>query len=98
MQDSADADSLRSQGLSPPQAATGRQRLPDPIVQLGSCRPGGSQELSTIGSDLRIVARQWAAYARELEGSVPVAASHFPGLRFGRLLPGEEVQRWTFDG
>jgi glyoxylase-like metal-dependent hydrolase (beta-lactamase superfamily II) len=39
------------------------------------------------------------AYARELEGSgVPVAASHFPGLRFGRLLPGEGVRRWTFDG
>ena len=29
------------------------------------------------------------AYARELEGSgVPVAASHFPGLQFGRLLSG----------
>jgi glyoxylase-like metal-dependent hydrolase (beta-lactamase superfamily II) len=39
------------------------------------------------------------AYGRELEGSgVPVAASHFPGLRFGRLLPGEGVRRWTFDG
>jgi glyoxylase-like metal-dependent hydrolase (beta-lactamase superfamily II) len=38
------------------------------------------------------------AYARELEGSgTPVAASHFPGLRFGRLLPGEGVRRWTFD-
>jgi hypothetical protein len=38
------------------------------------------------------------AYARELEGSdVPVAASHFPGLRFGRLLPGEGTRRWTFD-
>ena len=38
------------------------------------------------------------AYARELEGSgVPVAASHFPGLRFGRLWPGEGVRRWTLD-
>jgi glyoxylase-like metal-dependent hydrolase (beta-lactamase superfamily II) len=37
------------------------------------------------------------AYARELEGSdVLVAASHFPGLQFGRLLPGESKRRWTF--
>ena len=37
------------------------------------------------------------AYARELEGSdVLVAASHFPGLQFGRLLPGEAQRRWTF--
>ena len=35
---------------------------------------------------------------RELEGSdVPVAASHFPGLQFGRLLPSEGTRRWTFD-
>jgi glyoxylase-like metal-dependent hydrolase (beta-lactamase superfamily II) len=38
------------------------------------------------------------AYARELEGSdVMASASHFPGLRFGRLLPGEGVRRWVFD-
>jgi glyoxylase-like metal-dependent hydrolase (beta-lactamase superfamily II) len=38
------------------------------------------------------------AYARELEGSgVPAAAAHFPGLQFGRLLPGEGIRRWTFD-
>lgn len=38
------------------------------------------------------------SYARELEGSgVPVAASHFPGLQFGRLLPGEGTRHWTFD-
>jgi glyoxylase-like metal-dependent hydrolase (beta-lactamase superfamily II) len=37
------------------------------------------------------------AYARELEGSdVLVAASHFPGLQFGRLLRGESKRRWTF--
>jgi glyoxylase-like metal-dependent hydrolase (beta-lactamase superfamily II) len=39
------------------------------------------------------------AYARELEGSgIPVAAAHFPGLEFGRLLPGEGVRRFVFDG
>jgi glyoxylase-like metal-dependent hydrolase (beta-lactamase superfamily II) len=38
------------------------------------------------------------AYARELEGSeIPVAAAHFPGLRFGRLLPGQGVRRWSFN-
>jgi glyoxylase-like metal-dependent hydrolase (beta-lactamase superfamily II) len=37
------------------------------------------------------------SYARELEGArIPVAASHFPGLRFGRLLPGEGIRRWIF--
>ena len=25
-----------------------------------------------------------------------VAAAHFPGLRFGRLLPGERTRRWTY--
>jgi len=35
---------------------------------------------------------------RELEGQdIPVAGSHFPGLQFGRLLPGEGVRRWIFD-
>jgi glyoxylase-like metal-dependent hydrolase (beta-lactamase superfamily II) len=39
------------------------------------------------------------AYARELEGSgVAVSAAHFPGLQFGRLLPGEGVRRFVFDG
>jgi len=38
------------------------------------------------------------AYALELEGSdIPVAASHFPGLQFGRLLPSEGTRRWTFE-
>ncbi len=36
-----------------------------------------------------------AAYARELEGGdVPVAAAHFPGLRFGRLLSATD---WRYD-
>ena len=37
------------------------------------------------------------ALAKELEGSdVPVAAAHFPGLRFGRLLAGTGRRHWTF--
>jgi glyoxylase-like metal-dependent hydrolase (beta-lactamase superfamily II) len=38
------------------------------------------------------------AYARELEGAdIPVAAAHFPGLRFGRLLPGTAgIRRFVF--
>ncbi len=44
-----------------------------------------------LAADVRI------AYARELEGTdVLAAAAHFPGLRFGRLLPGEVDRRWTF--
>lgn len=35
--------------------------------------------------------------ARELEGSdTPVAAAHFPNLRFGRVLPGERARRFEF--
>jgi glyoxylase-like metal-dependent hydrolase (beta-lactamase superfamily II) len=37
------------------------------------------------------------ALVRELEGQdVPVAAAHFPGLRFGRILPGEQHRRFDF--
>lgn len=36
------------------------------------------------------------ALARELEGQdVPVAAAHFPGMRFGRLLRSEGRRRWV---
>ncbi len=35
---------------------------------------------------------------RELEGSdIPVAAAHFDGLAFGRLLRGQGRRRWIFD-
>jgi glyoxylase-like metal-dependent hydrolase (beta-lactamase superfamily II) len=38
------------------------------------------------------------ALARELEGTdVPVAAAHFPGLKFGRVLPGEGRRQWVFN-
>jgi glyoxylase-like metal-dependent hydrolase (beta-lactamase superfamily II) len=38
------------------------------------------------------------ALARELEGTdVPIAAAHFPGLKFGRVLPGEGRRQWVFD-
>ena len=37
--------------------------------------------------------------ARELEGSTtPVAAAHFPGLAFGRVLAGEGTRRFVFQG
>ena len=52
-----------------------------------------------VDHDQELANRVREAYARELEGSdVPVAAAHFPGLRFGRLLPGETTRRWTFVG
>jgi glyoxylase-like metal-dependent hydrolase (beta-lactamase superfamily II) len=51
-----------------------------------------------VDVDMDLAQRMRVAYARELEGSdIPVAASHFPELRFGRLLPGEGARRWTFD-
>lgn len=37
------------------------------------------------------------ALARELEGTdVPMAAAHFPGLQFGRLLPGQVRRGWQY--
>lgn len=51
-----------------------------------------------VDHDQELANRVREAYARELEGSDVVAsAAHFPGLRFGRLLPGEATRRWTFD-
>jgi hypothetical protein len=50
-------------------------------------------------ADVDPVAAQRArnALAAELEGTdVPVAAAHFPGLQFGRLLAGEGKRGWTF--
>lgn len=55
-------------------------------------------EWATIGDvDPALAKRTRAALAREIEGGdVPVAAAHFPGLRFGRLLAGEGRRSWTF--
>jgi glyoxylase-like metal-dependent hydrolase (beta-lactamase superfamily II) len=37
------------------------------------------------------------AWVREMEGTdVPVAAAHFGGLQFGRILPGEQARRFEF--
>jgi glyoxylase-like metal-dependent hydrolase (beta-lactamase superfamily II) len=46
--------------------------------------------------DPDLARRTRVALNRELEGSdVPVAASHFPGLQFGRLLGGKGKRRWV---
>lgn len=46
--------------------------------------------------DPELAKRTRVALARELEGTdVPVAAAHFPGLQFGRLLLGEGTRRWV---
>jgi glyoxylase-like metal-dependent hydrolase (beta-lactamase superfamily II) len=51
-----------------------------------------------VDVDADLAARTREAYAKELEANeIPSAASHFPGLQFGRLLPGKGVRRWTFD-
>jgi glyoxylase-like metal-dependent hydrolase (beta-lactamase superfamily II) len=50
-----------------------------------------------VDHDQELANRVREAYARELEGSSTVAAAaHFPGLRFGRLLPSEGTRRWSF--
>ncbi len=58
-----------------------------------------SDDWEMIGDvDPQLAQRSREALARELEGSgIPAAATHFPGLRFGRLLAAEGRRRWTFD-
>jgi glyoxylase-like metal-dependent hydrolase (beta-lactamase superfamily II) len=46
--------------------------------------------------DPKLARRTRVALARELEGQdVPVAAAHFPGLQFGRLLGAEGRRQWV---
>ena len=54
-------------------------------------------EWATIGDvDPAMARRTRIALARELEqDDVPVAAAHFPGLEFGRLLVGEGRRSWV---
>jgi len=54
-------------------------------------------EWASLGDlDPALARRTKVALARELEGSdIPAVGAHFPGLRFGRLLPGEGRRRWT---
>jgi glyoxylase-like metal-dependent hydrolase (beta-lactamase superfamily II) len=48
--------------------------------------------------DPALAQRSRNALARELEETdVPVAAAHFPGLQFGRVLRGEGRRQWVFD-
>jgi len=48
--------------------------------------------------DPALAQRSRNALARELEGTdVPVAAAHFPGLRFGRVLAGVGRRQWVFE-
>jgi glyoxylase-like metal-dependent hydrolase (beta-lactamase superfamily II) len=45
--------------------------------------------------DPALATRTREALAREIEGAeIPVSASHFPGLTFGRLLPGVGMRYW----
>ena len=52
---------------------------------------------AVVDVDPALGRRTREALARELEGTdIPVAAAHFPGLRFGRLLAGTGRRHWTF--
>lgn len=47
--------------------------------------------------DAALAQRTRTALARELEGSnVPIAAAHFPGLQFGRLLQATPRRGWLY--
>lgn len=49
-------------------------------------------------TDPELARRTRVALARELEGTdTPVAAAHFPGLVFGRLLAAEGKRQWVVD-
>lgn len=48
--------------------------------------------------DRQLAARTREALAKEMEGTdIPMAATHFEGLRFGRLLAGNGRRQWVFD-
>ncbi len=48
--------------------------------------------------DRTMARRTREALARELEGTdIPIAAAHFPGLAFGRILAGQGRRYWTYD-
>jgi hypothetical protein len=48
--------------------------------------------------DQALADRTRTAIRREMDGAnVMVAAPHFPGLQFGRLLPGQGKMGWMFD-
>lgn len=50
-----------------------------------------------VDVDPVLARRTRESLAREIEGKdVPLAASHFPGLQFGRLLPGEGTRSWRY--
>lgn len=55
-------------------------------------------EWSGMGDvDPELARRTRIALARELEGTdTPVAAAHFPGLRFGRVLEASGQRQWRF--
>ena len=58
-----------------------------------------SDDWEMIGDvDKQLAQQSREALARELEGSgIPAAATHFPGLKFGRLLAAQGGRQWTFD-
>ena len=57
-----------------------------------------SDDWEMIGDvDKQLAQRSREAVARELEGSdIPAAATHFPGLQFGRLLAADGRRQWMF--
>ena len=56
-------------------------------------------EWALIGDvDPELAKRTREALAREYEGTnIPLSAPHFPGMKFGRLLPAQGRTNWVFD-
>jgi glyoxylase-like metal-dependent hydrolase (beta-lactamase superfamily II) len=57
-------------------------------------------EWAGIGDvDPELARRTRNALVREYEGlDIPIVASHFPGLRFGRVLAGQGQRQWVVSG
>jgi len=54
----------------------------------------GFEAVGDVDRDLARRTRQ--AWIEELEGTrVPASAAHFPGMQFGRLLPGQGKRQWV---
>lgn len=54
-------------------------------------------EWASLGDvDVALARRTKERFAREFEGTgIPMAGAHFPGMRFGRLLPAAGRRRWV---
>ena len=66
------------------------------LIAKGELQPGDRLNEVHLAEAFGISRGPIREAARELEGQdVPIAAAHFPGMNFGRLLKGEGRRRWV---